>query len=233
MVTQIKLHKSIINGNVINKYTSPYKLKEFKIDNNKKINNQNNYINIDNNYQISKNMNNNYFELNNFNKLFNEKPKIEEMFTITKNNTLDRTDSQYLNDEFYKSYFDNSNSEINITKTEEEDDNEEKVSVLKEKNKYMKEKINQQKKEYLLKYNEYKNNILKYKNIIDIEKLFSLYELISKDKDRNEDIIKEIENYLKTNLPKEFYKQFHKLFNNFIFYDIEIGNINRLQQKFN
>ena len=231
--TQIKLHKSIINGNVINKYTSPYKLKEFKIDNNKKINNQNNYINIDNNYQISKNMNNNYFELNNFNKLFNEKPKIEEMFTITKNNTLDRTDSQYLNDEFYKSYFDNSNSEINITKTEEEDDNEEKVSVLKEKNKYMKEKINQQKKEYLLKYNEYKNNILKYKNIIDIEKLFSLYELISKDKDRNEDIIKEIENYLKTNLPKEFYKQFHKLFNNFIFYDIEIGNINRLQQKFN
>ena len=72
MVTQIKLHKSIINGNVINKYTSPYKLKEFKIDNNKKINNQNNYINIDNNYQISKNMNNNYFELNNFNFFFPE-----------------------------------------------------------------------------------------------------------------------------------------------------------------
>ena len=229
--TQIKLHKSIINGNVINKYTSPYKLKEFKVDNNNK---DNNYINTDDNH-INKNMNNNYFELNNINnnkKIYNEKPKLEEIFTITKNNTSDRTDIQYLNEEFYKSFLDNSNNEINITKTEEDDDNEEKVSVLKEKNNYMKEKINQQKKEYLLKYNEYKNNILKYKNIIDIEKLFSLYELISKDKDRSEDTTKEIENYLKKNLPKEFYKQFYKLFNKFIFYDIEIGNINRLQQKF-
>ena len=234
--TQIKLHKSIINGNVINKYTSPYKLKEFKVDINNKNDKEINYINTDDN-QINKNMNNNYFELNNFNnnnyKIYNEKPKLEEMFTITKNNTSDKTDGQNLNEEFYKSYFENSNNEINITKTEEDDDNEEKVSILKEKNNYMKEKINQQKKEYLQKYNEYKNKILKYKNIIDIEKLFSLYELISRDKDRNEDITKEIDNYLKTNLPKEFYKQFQKLFNNFIFYDIEIGNINRLQQKFN
>ena len=231
--TQIKLHKSIINGNVINKYTSPYKLKEFKIDNNKN-NFENHHINTDDNITISKNMNNNYFELNNINnnKIYNEKPKLEEIFTITINNTSDKTDSQYLNEEFYKSYFGNSNSEINITKTEEDDDNEEKVSILKEKNNYMKEKISQQKKNYLIKYNEYKNNILKYKNIIDIEKLFSLYELISKDKDRSADITKEIENYIKANLPKDFYKQFLKLFNNFIFYDIEIGNISRLQQKF-
>ena len=230
--TQIKLHKNIINGNVINKYTSPYKLKEFKENNNNK---DINYINTDDN-QINKNMNNNYFELNNFNtnnyKRYNEKPKLEEIFTITINNTSDKTDNQYLNEEFYKSYFDNSNNEINITKTEEDDDKEEKVSVLKEKNNYMKEKISQRKKEYLLKYNEYKNNILKYKSIIDIEKLFSLYEMISKDKDRSENITKEIEYYLKANLPKEFYKKFQKLFNNFIFYDIEIGNINRLQQKF-
>ena len=160
------------------------------------------------------------------------KKKYYELFTITKNNTSDKTNNDLINENYYKSYFD-SNTDINITKTEEDnEDNEEKVSILKEKNSIMKEKINQKKEEYLFKYNECKNNILNYKNIIDIKKLFSLYELISKDKEKAEDIIKEIENYLIANLPEEFYKQFHKLFNNFIFYDVEIENINRLEQKF-
>lgn len=237
--TQIKLHKNILYGNnLIEKYSSPYINKEAYINDNKN-NTDDNHINTDEN-KINKNINNNFFELNNINDnkyINNERPQLEELFTITKNNrifgTSDRTDNEYLNENYIKSFNDNSNNDINLTKTEEDNnDNDEKVSVLKEKNNIIKEKINQRKEECILKYNEYKNNILKYKNVINIEKLFSLYELISKDKERNEDISKEIENYLKTNLPKDIYKQFHKLFNNFIFYDIEIGNINRLQQKF-
>ena len=231
--TQIKLNKNMIYPkNNIEKYSSPYILKDIH-GNHNKMKTEDNYVNTDNN-KINKinnniNINNKYFEFN----IHNEKPKLEELFTITKNNTLDRTNNDCLNENYYVSHYDNSNNDINITKTDEDnDDNEEKVSILKEKNSIMKEKINQKKEEYLFKYNEYKNNILKYKNIIDIQKLFSLYELISKDKNKDEDIIKDIENYLKSNLPNEFYKQFRKLFNNFIFYDIEIGNINRLQQKF-
>ena len=236
--THIKLSKNTLNRkNIIEKYSSPYTVKDSYIDDNK-INTEDNQIKTDNNNSIKKNINinNNYFELNNNHKqeilIFNEKPKLDELFTITKNNTSDKTNNDLINENYYKSYFD-SNTDINITKTEEDnEDNEEKVSILKEKNSIMKEKINQKKEEYLFKYNECKNNILNYKNIIDIKKLFSLYELISKDKEKAEDIIKEIENYLIANLPEEFYKQFHKLFNNFIFYDVEIENINRLEQKF-
>ena len=233
--TQIKLHKNILYGKkLLDKDSSPYIKKD--LYNNNKIYTDDNYINTDDN-TINNNINNKFFEINNFNvnengyNISNEKPKVDELFTITKKTTSDKTNKDILNDS-HKSYDDNVDGDINITKTEDDNDNDEKVSVLKEKNNDMKEKINKQKEEYLLKYNEYKTNILKYKNIIDIEKLFSLYELISKDKEKNEDITKDIENYLMTNLPKDIYKQFHKLFNNFIFYDIEIGNINRLQQKF-
>ena len=251
--TQIKLRKNIINGkNNIDKYSSSYIRKDpyaigNKISENNQIDTENNPTNKENNPNPeTKNKtnvtNSNYFELNhNYNgendeeeKLVCiEKPKLEELFTITKNNTSDRTDNDFLIENYYKSNFGDSNMDINITRTEEDnDDNEEKVAVLKKEDNMLKEKINKKKEEFIYKYNEIKKNIFKYKNIINIEKLFSLYELISKDKDRSENIIKDIENYLITNLPPEFYKQFHKLFNNFIFYDIEITNINRLQEKF-
>ena len=236
--TQIQLRKNTMKGkNIIDKYSPSYFrnnsfIKDYKVTTEgSQINTEKN-----NNNKNIKNINNNYFNLNEDNKemiLFNEKPKIEELFTITKINTSDRTNNNGLNEKYYQNNFDNSNNEISITKTEEDnDDNEEKVSVLKEQNSIMKEKINQKKEEYLNKYNEIKNNLLKYKNVIDTEKLFTLYELISKDKDKSEKIFKQIENYIVTNLPQEFYKQFHKLFNKFIFYDIEIGNIKRLQDKF-
>ena len=244
--TQIKLRKNIVNGkNYIDKYSSSYIRKEPYIISNKIS--ETNQTNTENNQDMKNKeniTNNNYFELNHetnniYNNekddklVFEEKPKLEELFTITKNTTSDRTNNDYLNENYYKSGFCESNNDINITRTEEDnDDNEEKVAVLKKEDNIMKEKINKKKEEYINKYNEIKNNIFKYKNIINIEKLFSLYELISKDKDKSENIIKDIENYLVTNLPQEFYKQFHKLFNNFIFYDIEIENINRLQEKF-
>ena len=234
--THIKLNKNILNrNNIIEKNYSPYIVKD-SFTNDNILTNEDNQKKKDNSQGTKKNINNNYFELNNnYNEdfiIFNEKPKLDELFTITKNNTSDKTNNDLINENYYKSYFD-SNNDINITKTEEDnDDNEEKVSILKEKNSLVKEKINQKKEEYLFKYNECKNNILKYKNVIDIKKLFSLYELISKDKEKGEVVIKEIENYLKSNLPEDSYKQFHKLFNNFIFYDIEIENINRLEQKF-
>ena len=68
---------------------------------------------------------------------------------------------------------------------------------------------------------------MKYEKLIDINKLFELYGLISKNKDKIEDITQKIERYLKTNLQNENYKKLKKLFQNFIFYDLNIDNINR------
>ena len=78
-----------------------------------------------------------------------------------------------------------------------------------------------------MKYNKYKEEIMKYEKLIDINKLFELYGLISKNKDKIEDITQKIERYLKTNLQNENYKKLKKLFQNFIFYDLNIDNINR------
>ena len=114
----------------------------------------------------------------------------------------------------------------------EDEDDEEKVSIVKEKNNLLKEKMNKQKEEYIKKYNEYKNKILQYKNIIDIHKLFTLYEKMSKNKNKIDDNTNEIEDFMKNCLSKDIYPIFHKLFNYFIYYDIKLQNLNAIQEKY-
>ena len=117
-----------------------------------------------------------------------------------------------------------------ISDKEDNDEEEEKVSIFEEQDKILlqKEKIKKQKEECIKKYNEYKEEILKYKKFIDINKLLELYELISKNKDyKIEDISKKIEVYLKSNLADDNYKKLKSLFKTFILYDINITNMNR------
>jgi len=125
----------------------------------------------------------------------------------------------------------NLNENFDYISDKEDYDEEEKVSIFKEQDKILlqKEKIKKQKEEYIKKYNEYKEEIIKYKKFIDINKLFELYDLISKNKDKIEDISKKIEVYLKSNLADDNYKKLKSLFKKFILYDINITNINRFK----
>ena len=120
----------------------------------------------------------------------------------------------------------NLNEEENITEDSElenEDNEEEKVCIVKEGNYSSKDELNK-KKELLQKYNEYKNKILIYKNEIDINELFSMYEKMSQNKIN----IEEIDNYLKNNLNGEKHDKLRKLFKQFIFYDVKLQNLRNL-----
>ena len=174
---------------------------------------------------------------NNFNNCNNF--RIESDLENTNNNMTNNCEKTNINNNT-KKYEDTSDDEeinnvqnyleeeiIEDSGVEDEDD-EEKVSIVKEKNYLPKEKMKKQKDEYIQKYNEYKNKILQYKNIIDIYELFSLYEKISKNKSKIEENTKEIEDYMKNNLNDDVYPKFRKLFNYYIYYDIKIQNLNSL-----
>ena len=65
---------------------------------------------------------------------------------------------------------------------------------------------------------------MKFKNEIDINELFSMYEKMSQNKIN----IEEIDNYLKNNLSGEKHDKLRKLFKQFIFYDVKLQNLNDL-----
>ena len=56
---------------------------------------------------------------------------------------------------------------------------------------------------------------------MDIKKFFSMYDKISENKIK----IEEIDNYLKNNLSGDKYNKFRKLVKQFIFYDVEFQKI--------
>ena len=118
------------------------------------------------------------------------------------------------------------NDEENIvddSDLENDENEEEKVSMVKEDNIYAKEQMNK-KNEIIQKYNEFKNKIVKYKNEIDINKFFSMYEKMSKNLIK----IEELENFLKNNLSGDKYDKFRKILKQFIYYDVEMQNLNNL-----
>ena len=174
---------------------------------------------------------NNFNNYNNF-RIESDLENINNNYT----NNLEKTNSNINeNKSEYSSEEDEINNAQNYLEDEiiedsgvEDEDDEEKVSIVKEKNYLLKDKIKKKKQEYIQKYNEYKNKILQYKNIIDIFELFSLYEKISKNKSKIEDKTKKIEDYMKNNLSEDIYPKFKSLFNNYIYYDIEIQNLNNL-----
>ena len=178
-----------------------------------KMHTQHNFNNL-NNFRIE-----NGFENNNDNvDIINNNNNFEK-------NNCNISSNKSESDEDNNNYFE---EEIIEDSGLEDDEDEEKVSIVKENN-LLKEKMNKKKEEYIQKYNEYKNKILQYKNIIDIHKLFSLYEKMSKNKNKIDDNTNEIKDYMKNNLNKDIYPKFHKLFKNYIYYDIKIQNLNRWQ----
>ena len=200
-----KTRSNFYNKNFLNNQT-PVDIIKMQTQNN--FNNCNNFR-IESDLENTNNNFNNNIEKNNVNNNNNKSEDLSEEEEI--NNV-----QNYLDDEI-----------IEDSGVEDEDD-EEKVSIVKEKNYLQKEKMKKQKGEYIQKYNEYKNKILQYKNIIDIYELFSLYEKISKNKSKIEENTKEIEDYMKNNLSDEVYPKFRKLFNYYIYYDIKIQNLNSL-----
>ena len=199
-----KKYSSIVKPTLnisINNKDKNYKYNEYKKNQKKKLFKETKIYKVNDSNNQFNIINNSYFELQND----------PEEYIITQNTS---TDVDKINED---NCYDNLNYQEN-------------VSVLKEKVDYnllKNEKIEKQKEQYLLKYNECKNEILKFKNIIDINKLFDLYGLISIDKNNIEEISKKIEIYLKSNLTNESYKKLKNLFKMFIFYDINIDNINR------
>ena len=120
----------------------------------------------------------------------------------------------------------NLNDEENIlddSEQENDENEEEKVCMVKEEDNAIEDEIDK-KKQIIQKYNEYKNQIMKYKNDIDIKELFSMYEKMSQNKIK----IEEIDEYMKNNLSGEKHDKFRKLFKQFIFYDVELQNLNNL-----
>ena len=196
-----------------------------------KMHTQNNFNNLSN-YRIEngiESINNND---NNSYKKNESKYNEREVKNINKNLNRSQDSSEEHDDN-------NIDDEIIEDSGLEDEDDEEKVSIVKEKNNNLKENINKQKEEYLKKYkeysqkyNEYKNQILQYKNIIDIHKLFSLYEKMSKNKTKLDDNTNEIEDFMKNCLNKDIYPKFHKLFNYYIYYDIKIQNLNSLERRY-
>ena len=176
---------------------------------------QNNFNNI-NNFRIERGLDN---------------TKKEKTFTIFKpHQNLNDNKSQDSSEEH------DNNNIINYEDNEiiedsglEDEDDEEKVSIVREKKApIQKDKIDQKKDEYYQKYHECKSKIMQYKNIIDIHKLFSLYEKMSTDKTKTEEYLNEIEDYIKNNLSKDLYEKFRKLFKLFVYYDIKLQEFTNL-----
>ena len=176
---------------------------------------QNNFNNI-NNFRIERGLDN---------------TKKEKTFTIFKphqnlNDNKSRDSSEEHDNNNIINYEDN---EIIEDSGLEDEDDEEKVSIVREKKApIQKDKIDQKKDEYYQKYHECKNKIMQYKNIIDIHKLFSLYEKMSTDKTKTEEYLNEIEDYIKNNLSKDLYEKFRKLFKLFVYYDIKLQEFTNL-----
>ena len=219
--------------------------------NNINITNNINNFNINYSLNLIEKTRSNFYS-NKYEKFINMKPKIDPIKMRTQNgfNNLHqfRIENGFEDTENYKNlncyeinnknkYSNNPDesssdeSECNVEGDEKGEENvvddseteEEKVSMVKVENSNIKEQLNK-KNELLQKYNEYKNKMLKYKNDMDINEFFSMYEKMSK----NIITIDELENYLKYNINGDKYDKFRKILKQFIYYDVEIQNLNNL-----
>ena len=236
-------------------YVNSYKMNP-QLNNNKTLISDKQSINIikqnNDNNSFSENMRNQHnisydnkkkkFYTTDRNNIFLNKNKLNKLNLLNNENNSNKIkDDKFEIEDSNKKEVTDSSSDENCINNEiiedsglEDEDDEEKVSIVKENNNNVNiiEKIKIQKEEYIKKYNEYKNKIFQYKNIIDIYKLFSLYEMLNKDKTKTEEIMKEIETYMRNNLNKDTFRKFHKLFSNYIYYDVKIENINHIQEKY-
>ena len=181
-------------------------------DEEENINNKNNI----NNFEIENNNKKNDVEINFESKnLENLKDKNEESFEIIKNNNYSEN---YDNNSFEKN---NSNNDESINSSY---DSKEEICIIERNNndqKNMEDLFNKKQDEY----NNIKNNMMKYKDLININNIFNLLgSKTIKNEEGIENIFIVIKKYMKE-LPIEKYKSFKMLFKRLILCEIEIKRL--------
>ena len=90
------------------------------------------------------------------------------------------------------------------------------------------------KKKYLNLLNESKSDMIEISNEV-FEKVFKIYKKLDSNPDNIDKIYDEIQNYMIENIPKSnennLYKKFNKAFSNYIFYEIELKDIDKKIEK--
>ena len=181
-------------------------------DEEENINNKNNI----NNFEIENNNKKNEVEINFESKnMENLKDKNEESFEIIKNNNYSEN---YDNNSFEKN---NSNNDESINSSY---DSKEEICIIERNNndhKNMEDLFNKKQDEY----NNIKNNMMKYKDLININNIFNLLgSKTIKNEEGIENIFIVIKKYMKE-LPIEKYKSFKMLFKRLILCEIEIKRL--------
>jgi len=181
-------------------------------DEEENINNKNNI----NNFEIENNNKKNDVEINFESKnLENLKDKNEESFEIIKNNNYSEN---YDNNSFEKN---NSNNDESLNSSY---DSKEEICIIERNNndqKNMEDLFNKKQDEY----NNIKNNMMKYKDLININNIFNLLgSKTIKNEEGIENIFIVIKKYMKE-LPIEKYKSFKMLFKRLILCEIEIKRL--------
>ena len=181
-------------------------------DEEENINNKNNI----NNFEIENNNKKNDVQINFESKnLENLKDKNEESFEIIKNNNYSEN---YDNNSFEKN---NSNNDESLNSSY---DSKEEICIIERNNndqKNMEDLFNKKQDEY----NNIKNNMMKYKDLININNIFNLLgSKTIKNEEGIENIFIVIKKYMKE-LPIEKYKSFKMLFKRLILCEIEIKRL--------
>ena len=181
-------------------------------DEEENINNKNNI----NNSEIENNNKKNDVEINFESKnLENLKDKNEESFEIIKNNNYSEN---YDNNSFEKN---NSNNDESLNSSY---DSKEEICIIERNNndhKNMEDLFNKKQDEY----NNIKNNMMKYKDLININNIFNLLgSKTIKNEEGIENIFIVIKKYMKE-LPIEKYKSFKMLFKRLILCEIELKRL--------
>ena len=181
-------------------------------DEEENINNKNNI----NNFEIENNNKKNDVEINFESKnLENLKDKNEESFEIIKNNNYSEN---YDNNSFEKN---NSNNNESLNSSY---DSKEEICIIERNNndhKNMEDLFNKKQDEY----NNIKNNMMKYKDLININNIFNLLgSKTIKNEEGIENIFIVIKKYMKE-LPIEKYKSFKMLFKRLILCEIELKRL--------
>ena len=118
-----------------------------------------------------------------------------------------------------------SKKELSEFKDESDSLDEEKVYIINDKNNEKKKELLNLVKKFQEKYNQLKKEIYTYQNQINCEKIFEMYNEIDKnnnDNNKMEEIMLNLDEYIKINLPKENVSTFKEIFNNFCFYGLEL-----------
>ncbi len=92
------------------------------------------------------------------------------------------------------------------------------------------------KKKYLNLFNESKNEMIEISNDV-FQNVLKIYKKLDSNQDNIDSIYEEIQNYIKENIPQNednesnLFKKFNKAFSNYIYFEIELKDIEKKIQK--